>query len=116
MEGATQALQRTFNARLQIIDGQQTTVSVPDLLGALVLKSAAARADRRPERHLQDAVALLACLDDPFVERDRLKGTDHQRLHRLLEMLGHDLTAEHWTALAPADRRRALDALQLLID
>lgn len=116
MDGATQALQRTFNARLHIIDGQWTTVSVPDLLGALVLKSAAARADRKPERHLQDAVALLACLDDPFVERDRLKGSDHQRLHRLLEMLGRDLSAEHWTTLTPADRRQALDALQLLVD
>ena len=116
MDGATQALQRTFNARVQIIDGQVTTVSVPDLLGALILKSAAARADRNPERHLQDAVALLACLDDPFVERQRLKGSDHQRLHRLLGMLGQDLSAEHWATLTTADRRQALDALLLLVD
>jgi hypothetical protein len=62
MEGATQALQTTFNTRLQIIDGQTTTISVPDQLGALILKAAAGRIDRRPDRHLQDAAALLASL------------------------------------------------------
>lgn len=116
MEGATQALQRTFNARLRIIDGQTTTVSIPDLLGALILKAAAGKVDRRPDRHLQDTVALLACLDDPIAERERLKGSDHPRLHWLAGVLGRDLAGPHWATLAPAERQDALDALDLLLN
>jgi hypothetical protein len=115
MEGATQALQRTFNARLRIIDGQTTTISVPDQLGALILKAAAGRTDRRPDRHLQDAVALLACLDDPITERERLKGSDRSRLVWLTGALGRDLAGPHWAALAGDERQDALDALDLLL-
>lgn len=53
-------------------------VSVPDTFGALILKTAAHRADSRdPARHLQDAAVLLACIEDPYarLEREHLEAT-----------------------------------------
>lgn len=41
IEGGTQALRRTINARLQITPGRTTSVSVPSPFGALILKAAA---------------------------------------------------------------------------
>lgn len=38
IEGGTQALRRTINARLQIVPGTITTISVPGAFGALILK------------------------------------------------------------------------------
>lgn len=66
-------------------------------------------------RHLQDTVALLACLDDPTAECERLKGSDHRRLHWLAGALGRDLAGPHWATIAPAERQDALDALDLLL-
>jgi hypothetical protein len=61
IEGGTQALRRTINARLEIVPGRTTTVSVPSDFGNLILKAAAHQtATRDRERHLQDAVVLLA--------------------------------------------------------
>ncbi len=55
IDGGTQALSRTINARLEI-DGTSVELSVPDALGAVILKSAAHLADSRdPARHLSDA-------------------------------------------------------------
>jgi hypothetical protein len=48
IEGGTQALRRTTNARLQITAGQTTTVSVPSPFGAAILKAAAYQTDKRP--------------------------------------------------------------------
>jgi hypothetical protein len=65
IEGGTQALRRTINARLEIVPGRTTTVSVPTAFGALILKSAAHQTDTRDrERHLQDSVVLLAAIED----------------------------------------------------
>ena len=55
IEGGTQALRRTINARMEITPGRTTTVSVPSPFGALILKAAAYQTDSRDEeRHLQD--------------------------------------------------------------
>lgn len=70
IDGGTQALRRTVNVKLEIEPGIATTISVPRPFGALILKAAAHTADsRNRERHLFDAAALLACIDDPFAER-----------------------------------------------
>ena len=69
IDGGTQALRRTLNAKLQIRDGSTTTLSVPNPLGAIILKAAAYQTDTRDrERHLQDAAALLCCVEDPYAE------------------------------------------------
>ena len=49
---------------------------MPSPFGSLILKAAAYRTDSRdPDRHLRDAVALLACIDDPFAEREGFTGS-----------------------------------------
>ncbi len=79
--GGTQALRRTANYRLTFNEETPVTISVPQPFGALILKTAAYVSDSRdPARHLQDAAVLLACIDDPFAELDRLAGSDRGRL------------------------------------
>lgn len=103
LEGGTQALRRTINARMQITPDRTTTVSVPSPFGALILKAAAYRTDSRDkERHLQDAALLLAVIEDPYALRDQFAGSDKSRLAAIAEVL-HD-GARAWRALS-ADRR-----------
>lgn len=113
IEGGTQALRRTVNARLAIEPGTISTISVPGPVGALILKAAAYRADSRdPERHLRDAVALLACIDDPFLEREDFTGSDRSRLHTLRDRLRPDDIS--WTTLTGRARVDAETALEIL--
>ncbi len=66
MEGGTQALRRTVDAHLEIEPGVDRRGVRAPAFGALVLKSAAYTSDTRDrDRHLFDAAALLACVDDP---------------------------------------------------
>jgi hypothetical protein len=103
IEGGTQALRRTINARLTITPGTATTISVPSAFGAVILKAAAYQTDsRNPQRHLQDAALLLAVIEDPYVERETFAGSDASRLRRLATALPDDAGA--WRAL-PADAR-----------
>ncbi|GAA3534425.1 hypothetical protein AFL01nite_06300 [Aeromicrobium flavum] len=115
IEGGTQALRRTINARLEVNPGTITTVSVPSVFGALVLKAAAYTTDSRdPERHLRDAVALLACLDDPFAERESFTGSDRSRLLMLRGRLAPEDVA--WTVVTGQRRIDAQTALEILTD
>lgn len=76
IEGGTQALRRTINARMQITPGRTTIISVPSPFGALILKAAAYRTDSRDrERHLQDAALLLAVIEDPYAARGQFAGS-----------------------------------------
>ncbi len=103
IEGGTQALKRTVNARLNIVPGQTTTVSVPSAFGAVILKAAAYQIDSRDrERHLLDAALLLAVIEDPYAERKQFSGSDKRRLQTLLEALPED--APEWRTL-PVERR-----------
>lgn len=113
IEGGTQALRRTINARLEIEPGTITTVSVPRPFGALILKAAAYTTDSRDrDRHLFDAAALLACIADPFAERDDLAGSDRTRLATLEKALPRQHPA--WRQLPERDRADAETALRIL--
>ena len=113
VDGGTQALRRTVNARLEIEPGVQTVISVPRPFGALVLKAAAHKADSRDrDRHLFDAVALLACIEDPFAERDAFAGSDAARLRHLEQSL--DPRHPAWLSLPEPARQSARDALAVL--
>lgn len=113
VEGGTQALRRTVNARLEIEPGTITTVSVPNAFGALMLKAAAYKAySRDRDRHLRDAVALLACIDDPFAERKGFTGSDRSRLQTLRARLMPDDIS--WTILTGQARIDARTALEIL--
>ena len=110
--GGTQALRRTIRADLTISGPATTTISVPDSFGALILKSAAHKADTRDrDRHLTDAAVLLACVD-PFEQRTP-SGSDRSRLLHLRRYLG-DPTAPAWLVLPEDARRNGEAALDLL--
>lgn len=113
IEGGTQALRRTINARLEIIPGRTTTISVPSAFGALILKAAAFQTDSRDrERHLRDAAVLLAAVEDPFAELDHLAGSDRARLKSLTRHL--DNSAREWTYLPSVSRNIGRAALRVL--
>lgn len=113
IEGGTQALRRTVNASLDIEGGSSTAVSVPSPLGATVLKAAAYMHDSRDrQRHLYDAAALLACIEDPFADADQLRGSDRRRLRLLADHLpdGHPA----WALLDQRSRLNGQAALRIL--
>jgi predicted nucleotidyltransferase len=113
IEGGTQALKRTVNARMEITPDTVTNVSVPRPFGALILKSAAYTTDSRDrERHLYDAVALLACIEDPFTERETFTGSDRGRVITLRKALRRDHPA--WRTLPSGARNDAEAALRIL--
>lgn len=66
VSGGSAALRRTVPMRVRFA-GRVAAVPVPDLVGALVIKSAAAALDRGrgPERHLRDLGLLYSLVDDP---------------------------------------------------
>lgn len=113
IEGGTQALRRTVNARVQITPDRLTTVSVPSPFGALILKAAAYQTDSRDkERHLQDGALLLACIDDPYALRAEFAGSDRSRLTAIARAL-HD-GAWAWRALPTGRRADGQVALRIL--
>lgn len=113
IEGGTQALRRTINARLQITTGPTTTVSVPSPFGALILKAAAYQTDSRDrERHLQDAALLLAVIEDPYFERRQFAGSDRSRLQTLARALPD--SAAEWRTLQADARANGQTALRIL--
>lgn len=113
IEGGTQALRRTINARLQIGADRTTTVSVPSSFGALILKAAAFLTDSRDrERHLQDAVLLLAVIEDPYAEREHFSGSDRSRLESLLRALPD--SSALWRPMPADARANGQTALRIL--
>jgi hypothetical protein len=113
IEGGTQALRRTVNARLHIEPGRATTISVPSPFGAAILKAAAYQTDSRDkERHLLDAALLLSVIDDPYAERGRLAGSDRSRIAALVRALPDD--AREWRSLPAEWRVNGQTALRIL--
>ncbi len=111
--GGTQALQRTINAVLDIRPELPTTISVPRPFAAVILKAAAYSADSRDrDRHLYDAAALLACIQDPFAEAENLGGSDRSRIRTLTQRLPEGHPA--WLTLDRPARTNAQAALRIL--
>jgi hypothetical protein len=101
--GGRQALDRLLTMHFQIGD-TEAAVPVPTLHGALVLKAAAYIADTRDaDRHLLDAITLLACVTDTEAILSDLRGSDRKRLNHLIRAIdAHPLV----TAQAPTDTTR----------
>ncbi len=111
--GGAQAIERGMNLALAHEDGS-TRIRIPDLLGALVLKSAAYCADRRDKRRHLDDVALLASLvTDHKGCLNRLHGSDKKRLRVAAEALA-DPNDSSWTRLDPENRKAGRFALAVL--
>lgn len=114
VEGGTQALQRTMIYVADGGNGESHPISVPDELGALVLKSAAYQTDTRDRgRHLQDAAVLAACITDHSTERGRLAGSDGRRITRVAKALA-DPRHPVWIMLDEPHKTAAQDTLRIL--
>ena len=87
VEGARQALARLESISFEV--GSSTVpLPVPTLHGALVMKAAAHLVDSRDrDRHLLDAITLLACVVDVAPIIDELRGSDRKRLTHLVRAL-----------------------------
>ncbi|GAA4376089.1 hypothetical protein [Paeniglutamicibacter cryotolerans] len=90
------------------------SVSIPNTLGALVLKGAAYREDSRDgRRHLDDAAMLAATLKDPLGVVPELKGSDRSRIITLHQALADPLYPS-WLMLDERDRTQGQDTLRIL--
>jgi hypothetical protein len=96
--GGRQSLGRP--AVVTVVKGRRTArVPVPDLLGAVVLKTAAWLNDSRDrDRHSSDVAFLVSLIDDPRRERARFAGSDRRRLNLLDRVLGAS-DAHEWLGL-----------------
>jgi hypothetical protein len=113
IDGGSQALARTMPISIDAPNGW-ITVEIPDLLGALVLKAAAAMTDNRAkDRHLHDAALLAALLTDHSHERTRLHGSDQHRLTALAQMLS-DPYHPAWIVLPNNLVQAGQDTLRIL--
>ena len=114
VSGGTQALKRTVNCRLKDDDIEPVLISIPNALGALVLKGAGYKEDSRDrDRHLDDAVVLCATIKKPLETATEMGGSDRSRiitLHTALANSGH----RSWQLLEAVDRTQAMDALRIL--
>ena len=113
IDGGTQALKRTINAFLDVRPDGPTTISMPRPFAAVILKAAAYPADSRDrDRHLFDAAALLACIEDPFAETEQLAGSDRRRIRTLVNALPDNHPG--WQPLDRVARPAAQAALRIL--
>ena len=83
--GGRQALTRLQQVHFQLHD-TAIPIPVPTLHGALVLKAAAHTVDSRDrDRHLLDAITLLACITDIEPTVGDLRGSDRKRLIHVMK-------------------------------
>jgi hypothetical protein len=111
--GGTSALRKTVNC--EVNSGEDVVVlSIPDVLGALVLKGAAYMEDSRDRgRHLDDAAVLACAATDPVGDRARIIGNDRRRIWALWMVL-QDLDHQAWIATG-TNSRRGHGALRVLV-
>ena len=116
MPGGAQAVERSMQVRL--VDDQNdadAVIRIPDLLGALILKSAAYSADHAGygDRHLYDAAMLASLIPDPDAELARLhSNTDRKRIKLLHDKLTED--SPYWNNLDESHRQDGLDTIETL--
>lgn len=109
------ALRKTVNCTIERRGESNLTFSIPDALGALVLKSAAYREDSRDrDRHLDDA-ALLACtVQDPFRDVERLEGGSDRGRIQLLARTLDDASHRSWQLIPEELREHGRHVLAVL--
>ncbi|MGK8556120.1 hypothetical protein [Nocardia gipuzkoensis] len=113
VSAGTSALRKTANCELEI-DGAAIRLSVPDVLGAMVLKGAAYKEDSRDRgRHLDDAAILACTVENPVRERMRMEGSDRSRVRVLAEEL-RSIDHRAWLGVSADARKRGHAALRLM--
>jgi hypothetical protein len=101
----TSVLRKTVNCTIERLVESNLRFSIPDTLGALVLKSAAYKEDSRDrDRHLDDAAILACTIEDPSRDSERLEsGRDRGRIQLLARELA-DASHRSWQ-LVPEELR-----------
>ncbi|MBQ9042055.1 MAG: hypothetical protein IJ111_04490 [Eggerthellaceae bacterium] len=111
--GGAQAIERKTEVEIAS-ETRKATVSIPSLIGALVLKCAAYATDRRnPHRHLEDAALLASLITDHAVVLSQLHGSDRKRLRKAADALS-DPNEPSWLLLAPQQRIKGQDTMRIL--
>lgn len=114
LPGVQQALARTQRLTIELHAGPTGPIRVPDLLGALTIKSTAALSDRLDtDRHFSDLVMLidaLAASGDVVRYASELRSEDRTRIRLATDRL---TAAQRRTSTDPL---AAGDALDLLLD
>jgi hypothetical protein len=107
IRGGQRALSRAHVVTVQV--GEETgVVTIPDLRGALVLKSRAAIADTRDrDRHVSDIAFLCGLVSDPRQLAVDLDNSERRYLRRVA--LPNDTRAVPWVMLDANMRDDALD-------
>jgi hypothetical protein len=112
--GGAQALQRRMRVAIEH-EGYRASFTMPDILGALVIKAAAACSDNRnPQRHFDDAALLSSLITNAEYEKSRLRGSDLKRLSGLMARLS-DSQNPAWMKLEPHMRLRGREVLDYLM-
>jgi hypothetical protein len=111
--GGAQAIERRMPIVIETRESERR-LFIPNLLGALILKSAAYGADRRDrDRHLDDVVLLASFITDYAYVIGLLHGSDKRRL-RVVRAALDDPNHRAWLKLDIEDRQRGQDTLRIL--
>ncbi|NSX29528.1 hypothetical protein [Gardnerella vaginalis] len=118
MPGGSQAINRSMLVTLiDRHENNEAMLRIPDLLGALILKSAAYKADNmgNREKHLYDAALIASLIDNPDSEASRLHSkNDYKRLRFLKSKLTKD--SIYWDTLDANHKLNGLDTLETLTE
>lgn len=113
--GGTQALKRTVDCMVELSNESSVTISIPNHLGALVLKGAAFLEDSRDrDRHLEDAAVLAVCATDPRAMAREMGGHDRSRVMALNNRL-KDPAHPAWLLIDRDSRIFGQDVLNILV-
>lgn len=111
--GGHQAIERRMKVIVRSSE-REALIEVPNLLGAIVLKSAAWKADNRDaHRHLEDVALLCSLADDLAGMRAAMHGSDKKRIAAAASALA-DPNEPAWLKLEPNARSRGMDVLRIL--
>lgn len=111
--GGAQALERSESVEI-VLGDTCFSVNVPNILGAIILKSAAFQTDRRDRRrHLEDVALLCSLVEDVKTHRTNMHGSDSKRVHAVDEAL-RDINDPVWLTLSSEERLRGQDVLRIL--
>ncbi|MGV0737549.1 hypothetical protein ABQF35_11015 [Mycobacterium syngnathidarum] len=114
MPGGTSALRKTVNCHA-VVGPETIVLSIPDALGALVLKGAAYLEDARDrQRHLDDVV-LTCTVSNQMRDRERMIGSDSKRIRALGNVL-QDREHPSWIAVGERPALRGHNALRILAE
>ena len=88
---------------------------MPGPFAAVILKAAACLVDSRDrDRHLFDAAALLACIEDPFAETEHLAGSESPGAASAHWWIRLPDSTPGWVPLDRVARSNAQAALRIL--